>query len=705
MIYFEEMRRWFTLIFALSLTARSVFAVQPALTNCAEIVAALAREKSVGTPFDLTARSLQGSPNYSFGIHVEDDSGTATLNGDDLLIPKGLKAGNVIRAVGSIIRWRDGRIVTDCTSFTILAPGRPPVPRDVSIRELRSGSHLNRLIRVRATVLDIIRDEIDPRYFILIISDETGAAYASCEMERSGLYLPQLNDATVELTGFCSGSMLSNRKYMGLMLSVGDINILRTAANPFNVPPIGQTDPKNPETALSVGKRLVRGRVVAVWQCDTAILKTERGEYVTALFADQTAPACGTDVDVVGRPDSNLYQIHLTRAQWRPTSAPLSVADDPTEDASVRELMTDAQGHRKIKVLAHGKPIRIRGEVRSVPPSSEHGERLYLQSEGHAVPIDISAAQQVLASVSPGCLVEVSGICVMDVDGYASNAAFPRIRGFFLVTRGLEDLRVVRRPPWWTTGRLIALIGCLFAGLVVIAVWNLLLHRVAERRGQALAAESLAHAESDLKVYERTRLAVELHDSIAQNLTGASLEIRSAGLSYEAKEPDVLQHLNIARKTIDSCRGELRNCIWDLRNQALEESDVDEAIRLILQPVLGDTNLTVRFNVPRDRISDNTIHAILSVIRELVTNAIRHGQADEIRIAGAIENGLLLFSVRDNGCGFDPDRAPGMEQGHFGLQGIRERLRKFNGQVSFDSVSGHGTRATVRIPLHPLETT
>ena len=705
MIYSEEMRWWFILIFALSMAARSVFAVQPALTNCAEIVAALAREESIGTPFDLTARSLQGSPNYSFGIHVEDDSGTVTLNGDDQLIPKGLKAGNVIRAVGSIIRWHDGRIVTDCTSFTILAPGHPPVPRDVSIRELRSGALFGRLVRLRGNVLDVIRDEIDPRYFFLVVGDETGAAYASCEMQRHGNLLPQLNDATVELTGIRSGSALSNRKYMGLMLSVGKLRVLRTASSPFDAPPIEQDDLKSPETALAVGKRLVCGRIVAVWQCDTAILKTERGEYVTALFADQTAPACGTDVDVVGRPDSNLYQIHLTRAQWRPTSAPLSVADDPTEDVSVRELMTDAQGHREIKVLTHGKPIRIRGEVRSVPPSSEHGERLYLQSEGHAVPIDISAAPQILASVSPGCLVEVSGICVMDIDGYASNAAFPRIRGFFLVMRGLEDLRVVRRPPWWTTGRLFALIGCLFAGLVVIAVWNLLLHRVAERRGQALAAESLAHAESDLKVYERTRLAVELHDSIAQNLTGASLEIRSAGLSYKAKEADVLQHLDIARKTIDSCRGELRNCIWDLRNQALEESDVDEAIRLILQPVLGDTDLTVRFNVPRDRISDNTIHAILSVIRELVTNAIRHGQAEQIRIAGAIENGLLLFSVRDDGCGFDPDKAPGMEQGHFGLQGIRERLRKFNGQVAFDSAPGHGTRATVRIPLHPIETT
>ena len=155
----------------------------------------------------------------------------------------------------------------------------------------------------------------------------------------------------------------------------------------------------------------------------------------------------------------------------------------------------------------------------------------------------------------------------------------------------------------------------------------------------------------------------------------------------------------IALKTIDSSRTALRNCIWDLRNRALEEDDLEAAIRLTLAPHVGGTDVTIRFPVDRAMISDTTAHAFLSIIRELTLNAIRHGGASAIKIAGAIENGRLLFSVRDNGCGFDPERCPGMEQGHFGLQGVRERAKEFKGQVRIDSRPGAGAKVTITIPL------
>ena len=71
---------------------------------------------------------------------------------------------------------------------------------------------------------------------------------------------------------------------------------------------------------------------------------------------------------------------------------------------------------------------------------------------------------------------------------------------------------------------------------------------------------------------------------------------------------------------------------------------------------------------------------------------------------GSIEDGKLLFSVKDNGCGFDPDDCPGILQGHFGLEGIRERAGLLAGNLELESAPGAGTKATVSIVLPTADT-
>lgn len=108
---------------------------------------------------------------------------------------------------------------------------------------------------------------------------------------------------------------------------------------------------------------------------------------------------------------------------------------------------------------------------------------------------------------------------------------------------------------------------------------------------------------------------------------------------------------------------------------------------------------SIRFNVPRNRLTDNTAHTILRIIRELATNAIRHGRATDIQIAGGIEGDQLTFSVYDNGCGFDPETVPGIAEGHFGLLGIRERIDLLGGELSVRSGNGNGTKISIRLKL------
>ena len=126
---------------------------------------------------------------------------------------------------------------------------------------------------------------------------------------------------------------------------------------------------------------------------------------------------------------------------------------------------------------------------------------------------------------------------------------------------------------------------------------------------------------------------------------------------------------------------------------------MEAAVRMVLQPHIDGIRLAVRFSVPRLNLTDNTAHAILRIIRELAQNAIRHGKAHSLRIAGSVEDGELHFSVADDGIGFNPDLAPGVKDGHFGLTGIHERVRQLNGSLRIESADGRGTKVTISVKL------
>ena len=121
-------------------------------------------------------------------------------------------------------------------------------------------------------------------------------------------------------------------------------------------------------------------------------------------------------------------------------------------------------------------------------------------------------------------------------------------------------------------------------------------------------------------------------------------------------------------------------------------------MRRTVQRLVGEARLEIRLDVPRERLSDNTVHALMNIVRELATNAVRHGGASVVRVEGALEGGMLRCTVSDDGCGFDPDDRPGMAEGHFGLQGIEERIDELGGELDIHGGRGEGARISFRIP-------
>jgi len=287
-----------------------------------------------------------------------------------------------------------------------------------------------------------------------------------------------------------------------------------------------------------------------------------------------------------------------------------------------------------------------------------------------------------------------------DMTLLSHNAVPGEPRGNWLVTaKNDESANVMRLPQFLTTTNVVLAVSGIAALMLFVLAWNTLLRRHIDRRSRELADERLASFSSGLKVEERTRLSVELHDTISQMLTGISLELDAARDFARSDAKEMNRHLDLAARSLASCRNDLRNCMWDLRNQTLDDVTMDDAIRRTLAPHLSGASLAVRFAADRELFSDTTALAILRIIRELVMNAVRHGNATSVKVAGCIENGRLLFSVTDDGCGFDPGAAPGVELGHFGLQGVAERAEHFNGEMKIDSTPGKGTCVTVVLSL------
>ena len=649
------------------------------------------------TEFDLTVKAITSCTQQNKTFYASDGTNTLMLVDEAHWPALAFSANDILHVKGRI---RD-RGNPDCLSIQVVGKGVPEPVTDLTLDDLVAGQSPNPLVRVRGTVRSARQDEIDPEWAFLTLYDRGNAIKVDFMPSQEELRdLQKLVGAEVAVVGVPHPQRREknhNRRISPATLSARSLDsftILQPTEDPFLSQPLEESDVLR-GNAVAECRRSAHGHALAVYGGSHVVLRDDRGTILNVELSADVPPALNAHIRVAGYPATDLYRLNLTDAVWRPEPGSPLPQTDP-QDVSLVDLLTDGRGRTMIKPTFHGQPIRIRGILRTIANVSG---RLMVESERMMIPVDIGQCPDIASRLSPGCEVEVSGICIMPTDNWHPNASLPRIREVFIALRTADDIRILRRPPWWTAQRLLMLVAALVAGLAVITVWNRLLKRTVERRSRELLDEQIAHVTSDLKTMERTRLAIELHDSLAQNLTGVALELQTVKDLVRDDAETAAAHLETADRSLKSCREELRNCLRDLRSEALETDDVNAAIRMTLDPHVEDANVTIRFNVPRERLTDNTMHALLRIIRELVLNAVRHGHATAIKVAGAIENGKLLFSVADNGCGFDVDNHPGLREGHFGLQGVHDRIRGFEGEMEVKSAIGRGTKVTLALTL------
>jgi len=560
------------------------------------------------------------------------------------------------------------------------------------------------VVTVEGDVVEAFPDDIDANFCFLLLKEGDSSLPVACPRTPDA-NLDAFVDSRVRVTGHYALTPGGLRRFSGPFIdahSLTNVCVIRTAPEPFTVPELNVTKfGANPESLAKLGRRHASGTVNAVWNGNQLLLMTTNAVPVRIILRRGTSvPAVGARVTAVGQVTSDPFHYVLDHATCL-TDGPAVEPAVARETVPIRSLYGRSRpsaGVRMFDASYDARLIRIRGRVRSVPAEETGARRLVLEEDGAESVVDLSCLPKAAQDLSVGCLAEVSGVYVIEAPLWNPTRIFPRINGFIVVPRTAADIVLVESPPWWTPLRLCVLIGALAVLLLAAVAWSVSLRVLAERRGRALYLAQAHSAAASLRVEERTRLAVELHDALSQSLAGVALELKAVA-ALEDDRTQAREHLERADRSLLSCREELRNCLHDLRNDALEASTMDVAIARTLEPHVDGGRIAVRFNVPRSRLSDKTAHAILYIVRELALNAFRHGEAARVCIAGLVENEQLVFSVRDNGRGFDPQNCPGIRQGHFGLQGIRERVRSLGGRLTIESQCGRGTKATIVLDL------
>ncbi|MEU6845024.1 sensor histidine kinase [Streptomyces sp. NPDC046716] len=237
------------------------------------------------------------------------------------------------------------------------------------------------------------------------------------------------------------------------------------------------------------------------------------------------------------------------------------------------------------------------------------------------------------------------------------------------------------------------------------------IHELAETNTALQAAlDENAHLHSQLLVQareagiadERRRLAAEIHDTIAQGLTGIIAQIqvvKNAPTLEIARE-----HLDRADGLARHSLGEARRSVHNLIPAALADASLPEALKKTVADWGGRTGVRADFTLTgtAQPLHDEIEATLLRITEEALSNAARHAHATRVGVTLSFMAGEVTLDVRDDGRGFDLLALPARtDTAGFGLDGMRARAERLAGAVTIESEPGSGTAISARVPLVP----
>jgi two-component system sensor histidine kinase UhpB len=212
---------------------------------------------------------------------------------------------------------------------------------------------------------------------------------------------------------------------------------------------------------------------------------------------------------------------------------------------------------------------------------------------------------------------------------------------------------------------------------------------------------SLSRYLESVRERESKRIAGEIHDVLGQQLTTLRIDLSWLTERFRSGEKDsdkILERLNAMFDLIDQTIQAVQKISAELRPGLLDDLGLLPALEWLSQDFENRTKIKCRTNFDREDISldPDFATAIFRISQEALTNVVRHAKATQVQIGLKEKNGALVLTIKDNGKGIKKARI--WDPLSLGILGMRERVRRFNGEFKISGAPQKGTTLTVVFP-------
>ncbi len=591
----------------------------------------------------------------------------------------------------------------------VLGTAPLPEPTTLSFADLLDGRWDCQRVRLRG-VVQYVAHEPDRDGTRFDIAGIGGRVVVN--MQHAPEDLARLVDAEVELTGVMFTYYNNRGELVGAQVQVTDPSDVRVIGrgpeDPFGAPllELSTLRPFSREGATFHRRRCV-GTVTLARPGEFFYM--QEGDRGVRVESRETLPLVpGDRVEAAGFVEmaenfGKLREAAVRKIGTAPMPAPMPIARQRVLGSTLQGFVTDAED-------TDGRLATLRGRLEKVDALDVDGPRLILESEGALVTATLNRETPTseLARFELGAELRIDGIIRVELAAGWPAQEFPRPVNFRLFVQSPANIAVVHAAPWWTPQRLWYALSGTGVLLALALARSARLQRRVEQRNAQLAEEMRARREATVEFSatwrERERLAADLHDTLEQALTGIAFRLETI-VVRRSRTQDYSTDLDQVRQLLASTREDVRRSVWNLRLNALESQTLPQAIQSAAERLAGGRDVIVAVETtgePR-QLPDLVGGNLLLLAMEATTNALKHAEPRSIVIRVAFGEKDITLVVEDDGRGFDPAHVAGPNEGHFGVQGMRERIKRLGGSLEISSTPGAGTRITASLPVRTFE--
>lgn len=628
--------------------------------------------------------------------YIEDQDGGIELRG--LPAMQGLEPGRRIEVNGRVDESRPiPGVIADPASVRLLDAGTVPPGRPLGAEQIRTGELDGRRVTMEASIfrMEVTTGRGDRPWLRFDVATPSGHFTWLLPWEAGREPPLELLHARVRSTGICEAIYNNRGQRIGELLFVRDpseFQMIRPPhPDPFARPTRSLAELGRPGLDDPYDRVRVEGIVLCQqWgeKVNLVHLRTHQGAMQVEIVKGDFH--VGERLAVVGYPVlANKHVVLRESEALRLGSVP---APQPLE-MKVRDLLRSGSDSDLVRI--HGLVIRNGLEADS--------GGLFVESDEKVVEVVLSQSfdpalrRKLARTLAPGTRLDLTGVA--ELRGMMLTSGTVSLTDMRLTLRTPGDVVIRRAPPWWTTGRLLALAGALASVLAMSAAWVISLRRRVVKQTEIIRDK----VSRETRWVERSRIARDIHDDVGSALTQITLlgDLGRRGGHDAWQVQDQFERISSqAREAVRA----LDAIVWTVNPKNDTLPVTVSYLCQMAQDLARDAGIRCRLEIPDDlesmTLGAKVRHNLLLAVKEAVHNVIKHSGAEVMRLRLECGAESLCLEVSDDGRGFDPTAD---DRGRTGLESMRQRMTDAGGSLQLSSTPGRGSILTFTLPWSAMK--